>query len=223
MLVKDVMTTKVVKLSPDNSVRQAAKLMFDHHVSGVPVVDDGGRLLGVISEGDLIRRTELCSGASVLMADMAIDPDDRANAFVRRCSWRVGDVMTANPVTIEEEAPLARVAGLMQEHGIKRIPVMRNGELVGIVSRADLLQAIFSTKPDETAAGDDAIRRSILVRLGENTGLEGLDVTVTVTEGIVHFWGQVDTAARRRAARIVAESVHGVRGIVEHFPDPYTQ
>lgn len=212
MLVKDVMTTKVVKLSPDNSVRQAAKLMFDYHVSGVPVVNDDGRLLGVISEGDLIRRTELCSGASVLMADMTIDPVNRANAFIRRCSWRVGDVMTADPVTIEEEAPLARVAGLMQERGIKRIPVMRDGELVGIVSRADLLQAIFSTKPDETAAGDEAIRRSILVRLGENTGLEELDVTVTVTEGIVHFWGQVETAACRRAARIVAESVHGGQG-----------
>ncbi|NRP74512.1 Inosine-5'-monophosphate dehydrogenase [Ensifer psoraleae] len=223
MLVKDVMTTKVIRLSPDNSVRQAAKLMFEHHVSGIPVVDDEGNLLGVISEGDLIRRTELCSEASVLVADMALEADDRANAFVRRCSWRVGDVMTANPVTIEEDAPVKQVARLMQERGIKRIPVMRGGELVGIVSRADLLQAIFSARQDETAAGDEAIRRSILVRLGENTGLEGMDVTVMVTEGIVHFWGKVETAACRRAARIVAESVHGVRGVVEHFPDTYPQ
>ncbi|PDT43022.1 MULTISPECIES: CBS domain-containing protein [Sinorhizobium] len=223
MLVKDVMTTKVVKLSPDNSVRQAAKLMFEHHVSGIPVVDDEGHLLGVISEGDLIRRTELCSEASALMADMSLAPDDRANDFVRRCSWRVGDVMTADPVTIDEDASLARVARLMQERGIKRIPVLRNGEMVGIVSRADLLEAIFASKQDETAAGDDAIRRSILVRLGENTGLEGLDVTVTVTEGIVHFWGKVDPAACRKAAHVLAESVHGVRGVVEHFPDPYTQ
>ncbi|MFC0808630.1 CBS domain-containing protein [Ensifer sp. P24N7] len=222
MLVKDVMTTKVIKLSPDNSVRQAAKLMFEHHVSGIPVVDDEGRLLGVISEGDLIRRTELCSEASALMVDMTLAPDDRASAFVRRCSWRVGDVMTADPVTIDEDASLARVARLMHELGIKRIPVMRNGELVGIVSRADLLQAIFSAKKDETAAGDEAIRRSILVRLGENTGLEELNLTVTVTEGIVHFWGKVESAACRKAARILAEGVHGVRGVVEHFPDPYT-
>ncbi|HXV29443.1 MAG TPA: CBS domain-containing protein, partial [Sinorhizobium sp.] len=161
MLVKDVMTTKVVKLSPDNSVRQAAKLMFEHHVSGIPVVDDEGHLLGVISEGDLIRRTELCSEASVLVANLALDPDDRANAFARRCSWRVGDVMTADPVTIDEDAPVTRVARLMQERGIKRVPVIRDGELVGIVSRADLLQAIFSARQDETAAGDEAIRRSI--------------------------------------------------------------
>ena len=131
--------------------------------------------------------------------------------------------MTADPVTIDEDAPLARVAALMQERGIKRLPVLRNGVLVGIVSRADLLQAVLSAKQDETAAGDEAIRRSILVRLGENTGLEGLDVKVAVTDGIVHLWGNVETAECRRAARIVAENVRGVRGVVEHFSEPYPQ
>ncbi|MBB3915861.1 CBS domain-containing protein [Rhizobium fabae] len=219
MLVKDVMTTTVVTLSPDNGVRHAARLMSDQHVSGIPVVDDGGRLLGVISEGDLIRRTELSSGAFVLKADMGLGPDERANAFVKRCGWRVGDVMTPDPVVIDEDAPLSQVAALMQDRGIKRIPVLRDGKLIGIVSRADLLQVIYSAKPDDTATGDEAIRRSILIRLGENTGLEGLDVTVTVTEGIVHFWGKVDTSACRRAARVLAEGVNGVRGVVEHFPE----
>lgn len=219
MLVKDVMTTRVVTLSPDNSVRHAAKLMSDQRVSGVPVVDDGGHLKGVISEGDLIRRTELSSGAFVLKMNIGLGPDDRANAFVKRCGWRVGDVMTADPVTVEEDAPLSRIAELMQERGIKRIPVLRGDKLVGIVSRADLLQVIYSAKPDDTAAGDEAIRRSILVRLGENTGLEGLDLSVTVMDGIVHLWGNVETPARRRAARILAEGVHGVLGVVEHFPE----
>lgn len=216
MLVKDVMTTTVVTVSPDNSVRHAARLMSDQHVSGVPVVDDGGRLQGVISEGDLIRRTELSGGTFVLETNMELGPDDRANAFVKRCAWRVGDVMTPDPVTIDENAPLSRVAELMENRGIKRIPVLRDSKLVGIVSRADLLQVIYSAKPDNTATGDDAIRRSILVRLGENTGLEGSDVSVTVADGIVHFWGNIETAARRRAARILAE---GVRGVVEHFPE----
>ncbi|WHO73760.1 MULTISPECIES: CBS domain-containing protein [Rhizobium] len=219
MLVKDVMTTAVVALSPDNSVRQAAKLMSDQHVSGIPVVNGAGQLLGIISEGDLIRRTELSGRASPLKADMELGPDERASAFIKRCAWRVGDVMTSDPVTIDEDAPLSRVAGLMQDRGIKRIPVLRDGELVGIVSRADLLPVIFAVKPDDTATGDEAIRRSILVRLGENTGLEGSDVTVTVTDGTVHFWGNVQTAACRRAARILAEGVHGVRGVVEHFPE----
>lgn len=219
MRVKDVMTSSIVGLSPDNSVRQAAQIMLDNHVSGLPVVDDEGRLVGLISEGDLIRRTELGGGGSP--ADPTLAADDRANAYVRRSSWRVGDAMTADPVTIDEDAPLARVAALMQERGIKRIPVLRNGALVGIVSRADLLQGILAARQDETASGDEAIRRSILVRLDENTGLEGLDIAVDVADGIVHLWGKVETAECRHAARTVAESVRGVRGVVEHFPSPY--
>lgn len=219
MLVQDVMTTVVVKLSPDNSVRQAAQIMLDNHVSGLPVVDDDGRLVGLITEGDLMRRTELGGGVPVI--DASLTTEVRANAYLRRSSWRVGDAMTADPVTVNEDASVSRVAGLMQARGIKRIPVLRNNVLVGIVSRADLLQAILSAKQDETALGDDAIRRSILVRLGENTGLEGFDVAVAVSEGIVHLWGNVEPPECRRAARILAENVRGVRGVVEHFPEPY--
>lgn len=218
MLVKDVMTTKIVKISPDNSVRHAARVMLDNHVSGVPVIDDEGRLVGLISEGDLIRRTEL--GGAAPIVDPALAAEDRASAYVRRSSWRVGDAMTANPITIDESMSVAQASTLMQEHRIKRIPVLRNGDLVGIVSRADLLQAILSVKQDETAAGDEAIRRSILVRMGENTGLEALDVRVDVADGVVHLWGDVKTADCRRAARILAENVRGVRAVVEHFTDP---
>ncbi|WP_095087765.1 CBS domain-containing protein [Mesorhizobium sophorae] len=217
MLVKDEMTTEIVKISPDNSVRQAAKVMLDNHVSGIPVVDDDGHLVGIISEGDLIRRTELGSGGVASPAEMAMPAEERASAYVKRSSWKVGDAMTHDPITIDEEAPLTQVAKLMQERGIKRIPVTRAGELVGIVSRADLLRVILTAKRDETAAGDDAIQRSIAIRLGENTGLEGLDVKVIVDDGIVHLWGNVETTECRRAARTVAESVRGVRGVVEHF------
>lgn len=221
MRVKDVMTTKIVKISPDNSVRQAAKVMLDNHVSGIPVVDDAGHLLGIISEGDLIRRTELGNGLGASQAEMAVPAEERAKAYVKRCSWKVGDAMTHNPVTIDEEASLTLAARLMQERSIKRIPVTRAGKLVGIVSRADLLRMILAAKRDETAAGDEAIRRSIAIRLGENTGLEGLDVKVVVTDGIVHLWGNVETLECRKAARIVAESVRGVRGVVEHFSQPF--
>lgn len=219
MLAQDVMTTVVVKLSPDNSVRQAAQIMLDNHVSGLPVVDDDGHLVGLITEGDLIRRIELGGGVPVI--DASLTTEVRANAYLRRSSWRVGDAMTADPVTVNEDASVSRVAALMQERGIKRIPVLRNDVLVGIISRADLLQAILSARHDETALGDDAIRRSILVRLGENTGLEGLDITVAVSDGVVHLWGNVEAPECRRAARILAENVRGVRGVVEHFPEPY--
>lgn len=221
MRVKDVMTKVVVRLSPDNSVRQAARLMLDHHVSGLPVVDGEGHVVGVITEGDLIRRTELCSGVAGIQADLTTPAEARATAYVKRSSWKVGDAMTASPVTIDEDASIMRVAAMMQERGVKRIPVLRDGELVGVVSRADLLQAILAAKQDETQTGDDAIRRSILTRLDENTGLEGLGIEVSVSDGTVHLWGKVETAECRKAARVLAEGVHGVRGVVEHFPDPF--
>ncbi|KQV66359.1 CBS domain-containing protein [Rhizobium sp. Root1220] len=221
MRVKDVMTTKITKVSPDNGVRQAAQVMLDNHVSGVPVVDDEGRLVGVLSEGDLIRRTELISATITSSEDMALPSEARANAYIRRSSWRVGDAMTPDPVVIDEEASLAHVAKLMHERHIKRIPVVRDGKLVGIVSRADLLQAILVALPDDTAGGDEGIQRSIVARFGENTGLEGLDLSVTVDQGIVHIWGSVESVEFQRAACIVAEGVRGVKGVVEHFNAPH--
>ncbi|NKK75407.1 CBS domain-containing protein [Rhizobium leguminosarum bv. viciae] len=219
MLVKDVMTTKVVGVSADNSVRRAAEVMLTNHISGVPVIDDAGYLVGIISEGDLLRRTELGQGAIFGLEDQALSAEEKAKAYVKSSAWRVADVMTRDPVVVEEDASLVRVSGLMQEHGIKRIPVMKEGALVGIVSRADLLKAIITANQDETAPGDEAIRRSITIRLSENTGLEGKDMTVTVTDGVVHLWGNVDTAECRKAARVAVESVRGVRGVVEHFPE----
>jgi osmotically-inducible protein OsmY len=114
---------------------------------------------------------------------------------------------------------LSRVAMLLEEHGIKRVPVVRGSSLVGIVSRADLLHAIVSARPDGAASGDEAIRRSVKTRLADNIGLEGANVTVTVLDSLVHLWGSVETDNCRNAARVAAESVRGVRGVVEHFPE----
>ncbi|MFD1326522.1 CBS domain-containing protein [Mycoplana ramosa] len=217
MRVKDVMSPTIVGVSPDNSVRQAARIMLDHRVSGLPVVGGDGQLAGIISEGDLIRRTEL-GGALIASDPEPTEPaEERANAYVRRTSWKVGDAMTPDPITIDENASVSRAATLMQRHGIKRIPVTRDGALVGIVSRADLLQAIIAARPDGTASGDEAIQKSVTVRLLENTGLEALGLKVTVENGIVHLWGVVEASECKRAARTVAESVPGVKGVVEHF------
>ncbi|WP_183940367.1 CBS domain-containing protein [Rhizobium paranaense] len=215
MLVRDVMKARIIKVSPDNSVKQAAELMLANHISGVPVIDDEGRLVGLITEGDLLRRSEL---GHRTMADESLSPEEKARTYIKSNAWKVADVMSCNPVSVEEDTSLARVANLMEEHGIKRIPVMRAGAVVGIVSRADLLQAIIFAKPDETAPGDEAIRRSIMIRLSENTGLEGQDLTVTVANGVVHLWGNVSTEECRKAARVAAESVRGVTGVVDHFP-----
>lgn len=217
MNAKDIMTTKVVTLSLGNSIKHAAQIMLDHHVSGLPVIGDDENLIGVISEGDLLRRTEL--GLSRLTApdQPAAFAEQRAAAYVKSHSWNVGDVMTTSVVKVEEDTSIVQVAALMDEHRIKRLPVMREGKLVGIVSRRDLLRVIVIAKIDATAPGDTAIRRSVLTRLGEDTGLEGEQPSVTVSNGLVHLWGTVGSEVKRDAARVVAEGVRGVAGVADHL------
>ncbi|MCB4769612.1 CBS domain-containing protein [Ancylobacter sp. Lp-2] len=220
MRVKDVMTTTIISVSPEHGVKKATKLMLDHSVSGLPVVDDDGRIVGIITEGDLIRRTELVSNSLAVSEETENSADEIAGAYLKRTSWRVGDVMTGDVITVSEDTSLMDVARLMHERSIKRIPVTREDKVIGIVSRIDLLHVILMTKADQTATGDEAIQRSIVHRLRENTGLDDLNLTVTVLDGTVHLWGNIDTAERRRAARVVVEGVQGVRGIVEHFTAP---
>ncbi|ASS55562.1 CBS domain-containing protein [Rhizobium leguminosarum] len=217
MLVKDVMTTKLVGVSPDNSVRRAAEIMLANQVSGVPVIDDAGRLIGILSEGDLLRRTELGGAAAAELGTFALTAEEKATAYVKSNAWKVADVMSRDPVVVGEDTSLGQVSALMQKHRIKRIPVMRDGVPIGIISRADLLKAIVAADRDETAPGDEAIRRSIAIRLSENTSLLGKDMAVTVTDGVAHLWGSIDTEECKRAARVAAESVRGVTRVVEHF------
>lgn len=216
MKASDVMTTKVVTVSPDHSVRHAAKIMLDNHVSGLPVIDDDGLLVGIISEGDLLRRSEL---GLVAIASPSRSPEEQARAYVKAHAWKVGDVMSDKLVTVDEEMDLAKIATLLEENDIKRVPVTRGVRLVGIVSRADLLRAVASARLDATAPGDEAIRRSILARLDENTGLSGKNISVTVADGLVHLWGNVEGEDCRIAARVVAEGVRGVKGVIEHFTE----
>lgn len=220
MRVKDIMTTTIISVSPEHNVKQATRLMLTHNVSGLPVVDDDGRIVGIITEGDLIRRTEIVSGTLASPEEIEDSAEERAEAYLKRASWRVGDVMTDNLVTVDEDTSLMDVARLMHERSVKRIPVTREDKVIGIVSRIDLLHIILTSKSDQTAAGDEAIHRSIVHRLKENTGLEDLDLSATVLDGTVHLWGNVDSAEHRRAARVVVEGIQGVRGIVEHFTKP---
>lgn len=226
MRAKDVMTTKLTTVSPGNSVKRAAQTMLDCGVSGLPVVDDNAHLVGIISEGDLLSRTELDSGRFAAGDQGAAFAEQRARAYVKSHSWNVGDVMTPSVVAVDEDTPIGRVAALMEEHGIKRVPVTHEGKLVGIVSRRDLVRAIVAAKFSDVAPGDSAIRRSILVRLGENTGLEAARLSVSVANGVVHLWGIVGSEIERHAARVVAEGVSGVAGLVDHLrvvPGAYAQ
>ncbi|TJW00913.1 MAG: CBS domain-containing protein [Mesorhizobium sp.] len=207
MKAKNVMTANVVTVSPHHSVRHAAKIMLEHRISGLPVVDDDGQLVGIVSEGDFLRRSELGTPAS-----------GEARGYVKGHSWKVSDLMTSEVVVADEDTPITRISALMQEHGIKRIPVLRRQRLVGVVSRADLLRVFVAANFDDaTAAGDNAIRRSILTRLRDDVGVKGDALTLTVSDGMVHFSGTVGSQTERDAIRVVAEGVRGVKGVFDHL------
>lgn len=184
--------------------------MLDHDVSGLPVVDDSGHLAGMLTQGDLLHRIELGSGTSPAA------PEQRLGAYMKAHSWKVGDVMTAKVISAEEETPIRAVATLMDQHRIRRMPVVREGKLVGIISRKDLLRVIAAARRDTISQGDDAMRRAILARLGENTDLQCAHLTVAVAGGIVHLGGMVSSGAEREVVRVIAESVPGVAGVFDH-------
>ena len=217
MKAKDVMTVDVVSVSPDHSVRNAARIMLDHRISGLPVIDDAGRVVGIITEGDLMRRSELGAQALASVDRQFSTEENHARAYVKSHSWKVADVMTSDPAKVDEETPLPRIAALMVERGIKRVPVMKEEHLVGIVSRTDLLRILITATFDATAPGDDAIRRSILTRLREDAGIKGGELDLTVADGLVHVSGAVSSQSERDAVRVVAEGVRGVKGFFDHL------
>lgn len=212
MKAADVMSREPVRVCPGHNVHHAARIMLERGISGLPVIDDDNRLVGIITAGDLLRRSELTPLEAPQLPPTA-SPEERARAYVKSHSWSVGDVMTSPVVTVDEDAPLDRVAMLLDEHHVRRLPVMNEGRLSGIVSRTDLLRRVVEQLPDRTAHGDPAIRRSILARLTEGTGLDITRIDVKVKDGLVKLSGRVGSQSEREAARVVAEGLSGVSGV----------
>jgi CBS domain-containing protein len=213
MRAKDVMTTSVASVTPENSVRHAAAIMIARRISGLPVLDDDHIVIGVVTEGDLMRRYELKANQRDVTAG-----EDSARAYLRSRSWRVGDVMTRPAVTVDSDISIDRIATLMLEKGIKRVPVVSQGVLVGIVSRADLLRGLATITASPMAAGDDALRRATLTRLRQDGGISGVEVTVR--DGIVRLWGVVGSEAERDAARAIVDGIQGAIGVENHLRLP---
>jgi len=208
MLASDIMIKAILSVTPDHSIRHAARIMLDHRVSGLPVIDGSGKLVGILSEGDLLRRFEL--GPAAIKSEGRQSAED----YVRTHGWRVGDAMTSPVVTISATMPIDRIAALLSAKRIKRVPVIDDGKVVGIVSRADILNGIIASPSDDSASTDEAIRLAISTRLLQELNLDPAKVGVTVSNGDAHLWGQVRSEAEQKAAYVVAETVNGVRGII---------
>ncbi len=216
MKARDVMTTEVVTVTPETSVAEAAKLMLDNRISGVPVVEGDGRLVGILSEGDLMRRAELSDGAAPWWAALATSAEDKATAYSKAYGMKVGEVMTKEVTTIDEEVPLDVIAMLFETRHIKRAPVLAGGKLTGIVSRANLLQGLASGS-GESIPSDSAIRAAVTATAEMEAGVRAHMVDVTVSHGVVHLWGTVASEAEREALRVVAENTEGAREVRDHL------
>ncbi|MDR6207965.1 CBS domain-containing protein [Paraburkholderia graminis] len=223
MRASDVMTTSVISVTPDMTIRQVAKLFSDNGISGAPVLDTDGLIAGVISEGDLLRRSEI--GTDERKRASWLDfwsASHEARDYVKTHAAKVSDVMTTDVVTVRPDTPLAEVACILGERHIKRVPVTEGGRVIGIVSRANLVQALASV-PDEPVSdanlSDAEIRAVLMGELaGRKWGFAGRNMVVT--DGVVHLWGVFQSAEAVDAVRVAAQNVPGVKRVEDHT-EPY--
>lgn len=220
------MTHDVVSVRPDTPLDEVVQLMLTHRISGLPVVDDGA-VVGMVSEGDLLRRPETGTERRRRhWLHLFGSSDTEAAEYVRTHGMTAGDVMTTDVVSITEATAIEDIAHLLESRRIKRVPVLRDGRLVGIVSRADLLRGLGSRLGPRRHEGDSEIRAALLAELGRQPWAPlPADVSVLVQDGVVHYWGYVRSAAQRQAMIVAAERIAGVRQVDDHMlddrdPDP---
>jgi CBS-domain-containing membrane protein len=204
------MTADVLTVSPNTSVRDIAALLLQRRISAVPVLDTKGRVVGIVSEGDLMHRAETGTERSrSRWSELFSDTKDLAREFLKSHGRRAADVMTRPVVSVTEDVHVAEVARLFGSRRIKRVPVLRDGRLVGIVSRADLLGGLARARDASTHADDKTLRETILSRLRAAPWARGEMVNVTVNDGAVELLGFADSREQKHAIRALAENVAG--------------
>ncbi len=226
MRAHQIMTHEVITVTPETTITDAATKMLENHISGLPVVDATGKLVGIVSDGDFIRRTEI--GTQRKRAGwlrFLVGPGKEATEFVRASSRKVGDVMTQNPISASEDATLESLVLLMEKNNIKRVPIVQFGRITGIVTRTNLLRAVAQLArevPDPTA-DDDHIRERVTHAIEQNDW-RPLGLQVTAKDGVVHLHGIITDYRWRDAAIVAAENVAGVRQVHDHlcWVDPFS-
>lgn len=216
MKARDFMTRNVVAVRPDTPIHSVAAQMTEKRISGVPVINDNGNLVGIISESDLMHRAELgTERRRKWWLALFSDPDELAREYAKSHGLKARDVMSANVITVGEDAQLQDVANTLDKKNVKRLPVVRDGKLVGIITRSDLVRALarVETVPEPAAVDDATIHAEISKRMGDAEWLDTLFMNAVVTNGVVELRGFIQTNDQRRALRVLIEQVPGVRGI----------
>lgn len=216
MKAADIMTTEVVTVSRETEVSEVARLLLAHRISAAPVTDHDGHVIGMVSEADLMRRAE-CGRSHCWWLSLFAD---NATEFVRAHGTRAADVMTDNVVVVGKDATLAEIARVLENCAIKRVPVVEDGRLVGIVSRSDVLRGLASLDADgnqSVDSGDLVIRQEILDLIKTNASVSLQAVSIIVVHGVVYLWGITESQKERDAVRVAAETVVGPNKVHDYL------
>jgi CBS domain-containing protein len=218
MKARDIMGTTVVTVAPEASVREVANILFQNRISALPVVDEYGKLVGIISEGDLVRRAELDTDyrrSWWLEIFARKSKEDLAIEFVKSHARKVKDVMTRRVITAKPATSLRDIAAMLEKNRIKRIPIVANGRVVGIVSRANIIQGLASLRKDieSSTMSASTIRKKVMLQFNSEQWSKHSLLNATVEGGVVKLWGVVDSEAEKEAARVAAEQIAGVQAV----------
>jgi CBS domain-containing protein len=214
------MTSPVLSVEPDTSILQAVQIMLQRHISGLPVVDKDGRVAGIVTEGDFLRRAETgTQRRRPRWLEYLVGPGRLADEYARTHGRKIGEIMTTDPTTITEDAPLDEVVRIMEKRQIKRLPVVRGDKLVGIVSRANLVHALAGVVGEvgPVAADDRAIRSGVVAELARQPWAPLALIDIIVKNGVVDLWGTITDERVRQAIIVLAENVPGVKQVNDHL------
>jgi CBS domain-containing protein len=220
MKAADVMVSNVITVAPDANVADVAQILLNNRISAVPVVDQHGELKGIVSEGDLLHRVEAGTERHrSWWLEFMTAKQTLANEFVKSHSRKVSDVMTRRVVTAAPDTPLDEVAGLLERNAIKRVPIVKDKKVVGIVSRANLLQALatLGKEPVKAPIDDSALRAKVMAELRSKPWTRPSLLNAIVRDGVVDLWGVVDSQTEKNAVRVAAEVVPGVRSVNDNL------
>jgi CBS domain-containing protein len=220
MQVKDVMTSPVILIEPEMPVLEAAGIMLQRRISGLPVIDKDGRLVGMVTEGDFLRRAETgTERRRPRWLEFLVGEGRLADEYTHSHGRKVGEIMTTKPLAVTEETSLEEVVKVMEKRQIKRLPVVRGEEVVGIVSRANLVHALarVAREVEPVAVSDQAIRHRLVAEIAKQPWAPVALIDVIVKDGVVALWGSITDERARQAMIVAAENVPGVKRVNDHL------